>query len=297
MSKEKKLTILRLAIFFAIAFIPVAVIAFAMKAYFGDNIFASKNPDVTAAAVSMTTCLMCMPAFAALITRLATKEGFKNSYLGFSPKGKWKYYLVSLFLKPVEVVLNCIIICLVFLKGFSPAEILGDNISGGLARLFMQFAVSVIMFFPAFGEEWGWRGYMMPKLIELMGKPAAVVVGGIIWGLWHAPFTVQGHNFGVDYVGFPYVGIALMCAFCVAMNALLTWLTERTKSIYPASFCHMINNNCSPGVLMTYFFSAQAYAKVSEQNALSVFFAGCGLSLVIGVVFFVLLCRKEPAEK
>lgn len=290
MSNEKKLTINRLVIFFAIAFIPFAAVSFSLKAYYGENIFASTREEVLLAAQVARSLLMLMPSVAALITRLVTKEGFKNSYLGFSPKGKWKYYLISVFLKPIEAVLETIVVCLVFLKGMSFSGIVDANaLSGNTATYILQIAISIILFFPAFGEEWGWRGYMMPKLIELMGKPAAVIVGGIIWGLWHAPLTVQGHNFGVDYPGYPFVGIALMCVFCVAMNALLTWLTERTGSIYPASFCHMINNNCGSGVIISHFFTRAALEKLSDLNQITLFFNLCGFTLIIGVVCFILL--------
>ena len=42
---------------------------------------------------------------------------------------------------------------------------------------------------PAFGEELGWRGYLLPKLLPL-GETRALTISGIIWGLWHAPFVI-----------------------------------------------------------------------------------------------------------
>ena len=61
--------------------------------------------------------------------------------------------------------------------------------------------------FAALGEEGGWRGYMMPKLFKITGRKRALIIGGVICGLWHAPLTCIGHNFGTDYPGFPYLGI------------------------------------------------------------------------------------------
>ncbi|WP_048106776.1 CPBP family intramembrane glutamic endopeptidase [Methanosarcina barkeri] len=36
----------------------------------------------------------------------------------------------------------------------------------------------------AFGEEFGWRGYSLPKLLPLERKKA-LIISSIIWGLWH----------------------------------------------------------------------------------------------------------------
>ena len=244
------------------------------------------------------TVAMLLPSVAVLITRLATKEGFKNNYLGFSLKGKWKYYLISVFIKPVEALILIVLLRFVVLKDMSLSELVGNDLLQGAALFLLQFAFSVYAFFPAFGEEWGWRGYMMPKLTELMGRPAAVIVGGIIWGLWHAPMTVQGHNFGVDYPGYPYVGIALMCVFCIAMNALLTWLTERTGSIYPASFCHMINNDCNLIIVCSLFLSEQAIAKISAAGVVELFLYSLPVQLTIAL--YALCCcaknRKSPLD-
>lgn len=296
MSDTKKLTIKRLVIFYAISFVPLCVVMAVLKAVYGENLYASERVEVALAA-QLAGFAMFLPAAAVIITRLVTKEGFSNSYLGLNLKGNLRYYLVSVLLKPIEAVLGVWLLCLVFFRGQGFGEIFAaERFSGNLAAYVLQLACSIIVFFPAFGEEWGWRGYMMPKLTELMGKPAAVIVGGILWGLWHAPMTVQGHNFGVDYAGFPFLGIAVMCLFCTAMNALLTLLTERTGSIYPASFCHMINNNCGAAAVTALFMTEEAYRRVGEINALTSFLCTCGFTLVIGAVSFVLLLKKNPSK-
>jgi len=40
-----------------------------------------------------------------------------------------------------------------------------------------------------FGEEFGWRGYLLPRLAPLGGISAAIITG-VIWGLWHTPVIV-----------------------------------------------------------------------------------------------------------
>lgn len=104
-----------------------------------------------------TDCLFSL--FWHLLTRLFTKEGFDNTYLMPNAEKGFRYYAAAVLTK----------LLLVF------------------AALLLQLAFCIIICFPAFGEEWGWRGYMMPKLVQLLGKPFAVIAGGILWGLWQRP--------------------------------------------------------------------------------------------------------------
>ena len=46
----------------------------------------------------------------------------------------------------------------------------------------------------ALGEELGWRGFLLPSLLPL-GQWRAILMSGVIWGIWHAPAILQGHNY------------------------------------------------------------------------------------------------------
>ncbi|WP_310738851.1 CPBP family intramembrane glutamic endopeptidase [Microbispora sp. H10830] len=96
---------------------------------------------------------------------------------------------------------------------------------------------------PALGEEWGWRGWLLPRLL---GDPAvssapgarrvwpALVLSGVIWGLWHAPLTLKGYNY-------PQLGAwaaPLFIGFCVIFGALLGWMRLRSRSVWPAVIAH-----------------------------------------------------------
>jgi membrane protease YdiL (CAAX protease family) len=88
-----------------------------------------------------------------------------------------------------------------------------------------------------FGEEWGWRGFLLPKLLPL-GQWQALIWSGTLWGLWHAPVVLLGY----DYPFHPKLGLLFMTVFCVIYGILLGWLRLATASIWPAVFAHGATN-------------------------------------------------------
>ena len=119
-----------------------------------------------------------------------------------------------------------------------------------MAALFASITYApFINMIPAFGEELGWRGMLFPTLCERMSQRAAVLVSGIIWGLWHAPIIAMGHNYGMDYVGFPIVGILTMTLACIGIGSVLGWLRLKTGSVWPCALAHgAINAAANLGV-------------------------------------------------
>lgn len=182
------------------------------------------------------------PALANVITRKITNEGWRESTLHLKLKGNIKYYLISLFgVSAIAVFQGIIATYLIgggdwsgFGKDFDFTQI--------LTELLTVFAFAPIMAFNTFGEEFGWRGYMNQKMEPLFGTTGTVIIGGILWGLWHAELTVEGHNFGTDYPGYPWLGMICMCVNCTFMGIILMWLTKKTGSIYPAAIFHAMNN-------------------------------------------------------
>ncbi len=83
------------------------------------------------------------------------------------------------------------------------------------------------------GEELGWRGYLLPNLLPL-GQWKAVLISGMIWGVWHAPAIIQGHN----YPGYPILGVFMMIIFCVLLGIIISWMYLNTRSPWVAALAH-----------------------------------------------------------
>lgn len=216
----------------------------------------------------VTTFAMFTPAIGSLLTRLVTKEGMANSMLRLNIKGNVKYYLLAIALPLVYTTVEDVLNVVVLGTEFDPnaaLELAGVSAVGYTAAVFFNIAMSLALFPIFLGEELGWRGYLFPKLKTVMNRPAAYIVCGIIWGVWHTPAIIDGLNFGKDYAGYPYVGVLLMCVFCIGSGIIFTWLAEKTNSVYPAAFAHAVNNNAT-GLII-------ALTKNADESKVLQFFA------------------------
>ncbi len=97
----------------------------------------------------------------------------------------------------------------------------------------------LVNMFAALGEEVGWRGAMQPMLNDRFGKRVGRIIGGVIWGAWHWPvMTLAGYEYGLNYWGYPILGMVTFCLFTIAAGALEDALYERSKSIWIPSLMH-----------------------------------------------------------
>lgn len=97
----------------------------------------------------------------------------------------------------------------------------------------------IINMFLAVGEEAGWRGFLYPQLKEKFGKKKGLLIGGVIWGIWHWPLMwLIGYEYGTDYVGFPIIGMLIFCIFTIAVGIICDRLYEKSGSIWIPSILH-----------------------------------------------------------
>ncbi|MBP5505454.1 MAG: CPBP family intramembrane metalloprotease [Bacteroidales bacterium] len=252
----------------------------------------------------VVAAMMFFPALCVLLTRLFTKEGFKNSQLTLNfGKGRTRYYFIAWFLPAVLMSLGAVAYFLIFPGRFDSAHtyIIQQNAELGvtmtpeqmktniLTGLFAAILLSPILnIVTCFGEEWGWRGYMMPKLLGKMKFLPAVLIGGFIWGLWHAPIIAMGHNYGTDYAGAPWTGIAMMCLFCIVLGTLLTYWSVKAGNCWPAIIGHGAVNGFAGSPL---FFIAENNHTLLGPSAAGII--GGSALIVAAIVVIIIQTRQE----
>lgn len=205
------------------------------------------------------------PLLGALVTN-ATSPREQRLSLGIKPhvRKDIRFYLLAWFVPPALSIVGAMVFFLVFPSLFdASAPYIAQQLAqyGGVSDDQMTvivvatiiealtFAPFINMFF-AFGEETGWRGMLLPLLRERFSFRQSTLIIGVIWGLWHAPITCLGHNYGTGYPGFPITGILSMIVFCTAVGILLAWLREKTNSIWPCALAHgSFNASAGLGVM------------------------------------------------
>lgn len=138
----------------------------------------------------------------------------------------------------------------------------------------------------AFGEEIGWRGWLLPVLRPL-GVWPALLITGVVWGLWHAPLILLGYNFGLT----DWRGVALMVAGCVVWGALLGWARLRSASVWPAAIGHgALNAAAGLVVLLAAAGSPPDMAIVGPFGAV----AWAVIAVIVVVLVVTGQFRREP---
>ena len=117
------------------------------------------------------------PSLAALlVTRISGgKEGLKKLLGGFKVKGKRGWTGLTLIIVPAVTALTTLISHFVFHE--YRFALVAPMIAMGL----------VWPLFSSMGEEFGWRGYLLPRLIKRFGVLKAALLLGIVWEVWHLP--------------------------------------------------------------------------------------------------------------
>lgn len=98
----------------------------------------------------------------------------------------------------------------------------------------------------AFGEELGWRGWLSRHFAGLGFWRRSGLIG-VLWGLWHAPIILQGHN----YPQHPVAGVPMMVAFCVLLAPLHELVRLRGGSVWAAAVLHgSVNASAGFGLIL-----------------------------------------------
>jgi hypothetical protein len=208
---------------------------------------APSGPTPPVYAATLVGLAMWVPALSTVIVvKFVTQEGFGITNLRL---GSLKPYAVSALMIPAGF---AVIYTLTWLAGLATPDwqleslrsltaARGIDISNMpdsrivlpaafLASLALGPTVNGIF---GFGEEFGWRGYLLPKLLPL-GKWKAYLLVGVIWGFWHAPLILVGFN----CPGYPILGVFAMIGLTTTLGFYINEMTLRHRSSILAGWMH-----------------------------------------------------------
>jgi membrane protease YdiL (CAAX protease family) len=91
----------------------------------------------------------------------------------------------------------------------------------------------------ATGEEAGWRGFALPRLLEKYGRVKGSLVLGLLWNFWHLPLWLLSGYAGIDFLVYIFAfGVSI-----VSLTFLLTWISSKTPdNLIPIVIAHFSFN-------------------------------------------------------
>lgn len=87
------------------------------------------------------------------------------------------------------------------------------------------------------GEDPGWRGYALPRMLQRFNPALASVLLGVVWALWHLPaFLFSGMPQSTLSVGWFLLAI-------ISLTVLMSWVAINTHgAVIPAILMHWAFN-------------------------------------------------------
>ncbi len=302
---ENKVDTKRLAVYLAFAFGIAWVVGLVIYLTGGLANSPVILPNMTLAFILVAVLYMGAPALAHVLTRLVTREGWSNVYLRPNFKRGWKFWLAAWFAPGLLAVAGTALYFLLFPAKFdsnltqvtqmlAQYGVTGMNPWLYLAGNFLQgmLIAPLVNGLFTFGEEFGWRAYLLPKLMPL-GARKATLISGVIWGLWHAPVIAMGHNYGLDYPGAPWTGILMMTLFTTVAGTFLNWAAYKGGSVWPAVIGHASMNGLAAIGIFMVITPMQTLLGPAPTGIVSMI----PWILMAAVLFFVPWVRKSQAAE
>lgn len=97
------------------------------------------------------------------------------------------------------------------------------------------YAISIVA---AYGEEYGWRGYLHARLLRF-GPLGAALITGPVWALWHSPaIMVDGFDYSHDRI----IGVGMLVLLFLPLSIIQAWLRETTGGLAAPTAAHAVFN-------------------------------------------------------
>lgn len=242
----KRSTARELGLFLLAAFLPITVGA----------ILATSRGGLAAHPMMVPACMLAPMLSAVLVQKLSGRRVFGPFGLGLcvgrlrwwfiGPALAFLFVAISLLLS-VAISPNLVVDHPQMLRNLQHLNVphdLSPTTQIALAGALTAFVAPFINLPIFLGEEGGWRGFMNPRLEQLFGR-TGLIIGGVIWAVWHLPIILLGHNYPVH----PWIGMLIWIPICIGMNVLLADLARRSRSIIPCALSHGLMNQVATLVL------------------------------------------------
>lgn len=191
--------------------------------------------------IGALTIIMLLPAFAAVISILIEFKSFNELLKPFSQKISFKSLTFSIIF-PLAGILFCMFTALLIKQGALLA-----NWNSILLSIVNIMLISIVFFIIGLFEEYGWRGYLLPRLIKKYNFRKANLITGILVVFYHIPIIlILNLHYGISK-GIIYT--LLQSAAVFMMNYAFTYLFILSPNVILPSIMHTLWINLNLAIL------------------------------------------------
>ncbi|MFJ1792978.1 CPBP family intramembrane glutamic endopeptidase [Kitasatospora griseola] len=193
---------------------------------------AQGTPPVAALCMVLMMLVPALTAFGLTARRHGPRTAVR--VLGLTRATPWRHELRSVAVAlTIPLGLTAAGLTVATLAGwYSPAHLPGPAV---VTPLVLSAAVSVPLYF---GEELGWQGYLLPRLLH-HGRTRGLLIGGAIWGAWHVPMTALGGSYPGHSV---LLGIPAAVVTAMLFGTVIATVRLSTGSVWAAVAAHLSLN-------------------------------------------------------
>lgn len=123
----------------------------------------------------------------------------------------------------------------------------------------------------SYGEEIGWRGYLLPELRQKHSLFSSSLIVGVIWGIWHLR------------IGFGLPVFVIYLTMAIELSLIFSWLTQKTgNNILSAIILHGSFNLC------TLLFYSHIFMSDAPKNDLMLLIYGSMVIILLPPCLFIM---------
>ncbi len=239
--------------------------------------------------------LMWCPAFAAFATCALLKIDAATLGWNWRPVRyeAWAYVVPVLYALPVYVVTWAAI------SGSFDFSKFADPLGASFGFPNSPRAAAILLAIPlyavlgvissaarALGEEIGWRGFLLPRLVQQFGFTLGCLISGCIWAVWHYPLLLFA-----DYNAGTRPAYALTCFTLMVISGafIFGWFRLKSRSLWPAAILHASHNLFIQAIFDRMTAPAGRALYVTTEF-------GAGLVLTSGAVAVYLWTRRNEVS-
>jgi len=216
--------------------------------------------------------IMWTPGISALLVKLVTERNLRG--FGWKP-GKLSYLGLSYMLPLLG---GLIVYGFVWISGIGTLTLERFGNDAFLHILKAATLGMLVSLGTAAGEEIGWRGFLLPELLNKKSAVKTALIISAVWAVYHYPgILFSRYNSGTE----SWYAVLFFTLQIIGLTFIMTWLRIQSGSLWPAVILHASHNLFIQAVFdrLTIDLGTSLYITGDFGAGMALFYGAAGIIL------------------